>query len=71
MLLAAAHRPARVAPWRREPLGFGEAEHLREHVHRLVGLVGLVAELVVQGRDMGTVHHPHGEIAEFGHGCTW
>ena len=66
MLLVAAHRPARVAPRRREPPGLGQPEHLREHAHRLVRLIGLVAHLVVERRDVGALHLPDREVAELG-----
>ena len=67
MLLVTAHRPARIASRRRHAPGFRQLEHLRQHAHRLVGLVGLVPHLVVQRRDMGPIHRRKRQRAQLRH----
>ena len=61
MLPVAAHRPARRAPARRQPPRLGETEPLREHLCRLVGLIRLVPELVMQRRNVRAVHGHDGK----------
>ena len=52
----APNRLARIPVRRSHPPSFGKPKHPGEHIQYIVGLGGLVPQLVVEGGDMGPIH---------------
>ena len=65
--LVEPNRPAGIAPRRRHAPCLGEPEHLRQHLHGMVRLGGLVPHLEMQVRHMRTLHGGELKAAELGH----
>ena len=64
LLLVLLHEPARVRPVLAQAPGFGQVEHLSDHLEDPVRLIGRLAVSVVQRRDVLAFHRLDRELAQ-------